>query len=496
MIPKVENFIKNKIVNVFNDINFNGLAGTTPVNLSQNIFTVIYNKQKIEAMLKLSDLDSIIEYDELETAIMLHEYAHVLYSDFSKIMKIENDQVLHYIVNVLEDARIEYQFIKQQPTLSLYFEISLSTLKKDIEVEYNESNSKDLLKNELSEVYNIVRFGRCKRAIGKFESMVFCLNSITRRGTTEDVINASKLIYNLICEKLNSNRNDIKNNAKIKEDVTLFNKKDINDINSMKDICDSNDKKQGNNQKINTNALKAKILQQKNANNIEQNQDSENKIFNYVLANFGKEINTLRQMFKRILSTRMFIPSMDGEINLSKQQELYLSEKIGESGKYYKINKLAKEGADVIICRDVSGSTYNFKKQYAYIICIMLAALENLSTMRSCLIDFSSYAKIVKDINQKTKDCGINDFSDGGTHVCDALKLIDQQIVFQNTKRICIIVTDGEYADQCEFIELKKNLEKKYNIKFLEILISNNNGIAIEQLPSIISKFLMKELRV
>lgn len=90
------------------------------------------------------------------------------------------------------------------------------------------------------------------------------------------------------------------------------------------------------------------------------------------------------------------IGAYDGDVNLKKQQEAYLASKTAEESRVYQYYLRRKGSVDIMIIRDVSGSTYRFEREYAEALIEILAAVNNFDGIRTLVIDFEGGAKVRK----------------------------------------------------------------------------------------------------
>ena len=90
------------------------------------------------------------------------------------------------------------------------------------------------------------------------------------------------------------------------------------------------------------------------------------------------------------------IGAYDGDVNLKKQQEVYLASKTAEESRVYQYYLRRKVSVDIMIIRDVSGSTYRFEREYAEALIEILAAVNNFDGIRTLVIDFEAGPKYVK----------------------------------------------------------------------------------------------------
>ncbi|WP_443935722.1 vWA domain-containing protein, partial [Phascolarctobacterium faecium] len=141
------------------------------------------------------------------------------------------------------------------------------------------------------------------------------------------------------------------------------------------------------------------------------------------------------------------IAAYDGDVNLKKQQEAYLASKTGEESKVYQYYLKRRVSVDIMILRDVSGSTYRFEREYAEAIVEILAAVNNFEGIRTLVIDFESGAVLRKSFDMKVEQTSIVPLSGGGTNMLPAVQLLEEQKL-KGRRRLLFVLSDGEINDR------------------------------------------------
>lgn len=466
----------DSIVSMKDDPNFPEIGCTSIIG--QGKYDITINSEKIKDMLEKSWLKGQVGLEDVITAVELHEVGHIKYNSF-EIAPYLNTNLSKLISNIFEDARLEYRFSNEFPQYSMFFDLSISLIKSNLVANQSAGNTLDKLTEYMNEMFNIVRFGSTNSKDEEFISLIVSLCTINRRGTEIDTLKISWFLEEYLLKKLGLNKqyvdsNTVINQTGIGKDINSIGQKINNDVDKKKELKDKLKKAKKNKKK---------------------GKDDKENFYDCIISKYKRQILELRKIFKRILSQKKFVPSMEGELNLKKQQELYINSKTMEETKVYLVNKLAKSGADVCVIRDISGSTSSFKDKYAEMSLVCLSSLESIHGMRTMMIDFSNHATVVKNFEDKLVDCEIKAVSEGGTMVCSALEKLKEQ-KFSSGKRVCIIITDGEYSDTHYAEKMIKELEIKLGIKFCRILIENGqNSLRVEDLPSEVGKFILKEIK-
>lgn len=162
---------------------------------------------------------------------------------------------------------------------------------------------------------------------------------------------------------------------------------------------------------------------------------------------YRREISELEYIFKQSFTSMKIIDAYDGDVNLKKQQEAYLASKTAEESKVYQYYLRRKVSVDIMILRDVSGSTYRFEREYAEALVEILAAVNNFDGIRTLVIDFEGGAKVRKSFTDKAEQTSIVPLSGGGTNLLPAVRLLQEQAL-KGKRRLLFLLSDGEINDR------------------------------------------------
>ncbi|MDY4920539.1 MAG: vWA domain-containing protein [Phascolarctobacterium sp.] len=199
---------------------------------------------------------------------------------------------------------------------------------------------------------------------------------------------------------------------------------------------------------------------------------------------YQRDIAELEYIFRQNFTSMKVLESFDGDINLAKQQEAYLASKTGEETRVYQYYLKRKVSVDIMIIRDVSGSTYQFEREYAEALIEILAAVNSFEGIRTLVIDFESGATLRKSFDQKLNEANIIPVSGGGTNMLPAVKLLEEQGL-KGKRRLLFILSDGEINDrkqaekelaehcernEIELIKLTFDPEDKYGYEHTSIM--------------------------
>lgn len=210
---------------------------------------------------------------------------------------------------------------------------------------------------------------------------------------------------------------------------------------------------------------------------------------------YYRHIAELEYIFKQCFTSIKLLPSFDGDVNLLKQQEAYLASKTMEELKVYNYYLRKKVLVDIVIMRDISGSTYRFEREYAEAIVIILAAVNSFEGIRTAVIDFSGNATVKKNFSDKVEHSLILPVSGGGTNMLPAVRLLEEQ-KFKGRRRLLFILSDGEINDRKQAEAELADFCKTNGIEIAKITFDkeDNHGyqhVSITNLPVFIAKGIL-----
>ena len=188
------------------------------------------------------------------------------------------------------------------------------------------------------------------------------------------------------------------------------------------------------------------------------------------------------------------IDAYDGDVNLKKQQEAYLASKTAEESKVYQYYLRRKVSVDIMILRDVSGSTYRFEREYAEALVEILAAVNNFDGIRTLVIDFEGGAKVRKSFTDKAEQTSIVPLSGGGTNLLPAVRLLQEQAL-KGKRRLLFLLSDGEIND-CEQAEKELAAYCRQNlIELVKITFDEEDKYGYEHTTIVnLHKFLARRI--
>ena len=340
-------------------------------------FKIVINEKVCKQLFKKSWLYKKIQYDEFVCGILLHEVSHIKYGTFVR-PPVQNG-MFHFIDNVIEDSRIEYNLTFQHPALAKYIRWILVALKRGVDRTKAPVTKQVFqeINQDLETLYSIARFGVVdKKADPEFVS--FCLPLIlsSTRGTRLNTHVAAKAIYDYLYA-IAMQDPEVKHWMETVQDLLSgMTESEIREILDQDQIASSNS----------LNAAQQTVTEGQLAGSggtpitVEE---KENSFYRSVLERRRDLIDQLRTIFKRYFEKASWVKDYDGDLNVVRQQQAYVNSMTAEVGQDYLRMKQRDPSLDVIIYRDISSSTSNIKDSYAETAVVQLAALEGMRGIRN-----------------------------------------------------------------------------------------------------------------
>jgi len=224
-----------------------------------------------------------------------------------------------------------------------------------------------------------------------------------------------------------------------------------------------------------------------------------------VLIKRMNEIVNIRNVFKRIFSMTEQVEVYDGDIDLRKQQQLYLDSITGDEGRTYLQRRFKNTTLDVVLLRDISFSTDLIRVEYAQAIIILMAALEGIAAVRTAQIDFSDMPKLNKTFDQPISQSGVAPDAFGATIMAGAMDMLEH-LDFRASRRLVFIITDGQIEDFEHCQDMMEQFALSKSMQFFMINITSevygevaeinvpNASCSVSMLAKVLYQILLKEL--
>lgn len=477
------------------------------------LYLIALNIPNIYRLYKKSWLADYVDAEIFNIAFTLHGLAHVRYSDYEHKIDAFNEgsnerAIFNLAHNLLEDSRVEYAMSMDFPECSVFFNILLSALRNVYDINQKSSvwehEDKEKFRLRMNEINDFTRYNLIgKKADRKFVSQIIPPVLLARRGTANDCYVAAEIVVNLLRQDIfgfDKKQNILKlpngmSVGSVTESIT-----DDDRIFIQKQFEDTGDMEQLANKFFEKDEVEAQIenqiggLQAGTAVAIEKKQRS--SFFLDTARKRRKEIEGLRGVFQKAFTEYKDIMVKDGDLNFQRQQQAYLDSITGEEGFNFQYKKLERGLVDVVILRDVSGSTSSAKIGYAEAIVVFLSALENLEGIRTAQIDFNGQHFTNKTFDTGIETATINPFAEGGTSISGAYKEV-LGYDFKGRRNIVIVLSDGDIFEPKSVIDELEN-RIKLQSKLIKFGIEGYSGngykpVTIEDIPREMLNVIIKE---
>lgn len=399
---------------------------------------------------------NLSEKSMLIKGFKFHEIAHIKYKSFS--VNIQVSALFAWLFNVIEDERIEYQLSLHYPLAAKYFNLVLSLMQGEIKVGLKVKNEEaekieDDIKKKISILFDFVRYGKEDSKEEEFIDFLRPLILSSKRGDVKNCYLVCIAIYRYIIFE-----SDRANNFLNSQIITATgNKQEVREKIEEQFEGDS-----GVVQEI------KQIEEQERANKqAGKITDTRNSFQQVTVMKDHEIIRKLINIFKVVTTSHSFNPALEGEINFKKIQEAYINSFTGEEGYNFFSYKLLEVCFDAIIIRDVSGSTWNMRNEYAQATIDLVAAISYFKQNRVACIDFDCHSKILKRFEDK-EQFNIMPYDGGSTNLTGALKRASE-LKWKNKKKFVIIICDGYPNDLSSSLSEIKNNNFYKGVKIIGI---------------------------
>lgn len=471
-------------------------------------YEIIVNQEEVDALYAKSWLADFTGYGVLIDGIIIQQLARLRYSVKTNTFdQVFQTHLLRYAQNPLYHAlyetifsymaeyRICYEFPELSDILELFHSaVSYSYAKRlscmgkpgNLYVPYVEALEKLLHYHAVSGdvSINFINF-----------SLPFCL--LAKRTDYRNVINAALLIEEWLQEAapllFNLSKGQ-KMAGKIAKE-TIYDK-DVHAVTAEElDAIDHEAVLRSVKSRVQD--IAKEIGLQAGSGSVKHHTNEANAFFLTTIQKYRREISELEYIFKQVFTSMKIIDSFEGDVNMKRLQDAYLSSKSMEPMKVFQYYQKKKVSVDIMILRDVSGSTYLFEKEYAEAIILILAAVNNFMGIRTLEIDFGGEATLNKSFSQPLEKATIGPRSGGGTNLLPALAILQKQIL-RGRRRLLFILSDGEINDLQTANGLLEEMMKNDGVEVFKIALGelSNHGyeyVNVKNLHKIIAQKIIEK---
>ncbi|HTJ49404.1 MAG TPA: vWA domain-containing protein [Cyclobacteriaceae bacterium] len=427
----------------------------------------IYNQSWIK-----KDFSQNIPFSMFKAGLLLHEISHIKYEAF-KYSPVIHNGLFKTIWNILLDNNGEYSLTSQFPGTTPYIRLILTVLKRDTIISTSKSsNSKNRppktpeiieIDKKVDALFYLARFGVIvKNADENFIS--FCLPMVlsATRNDSKNVLIASYVIYQYIVSGVSDDTMKA-----IESSVSLISGMTNADI----------EKAQNGEQAI-SNSLSDTLSNLKTSKGnqaglpsgkINEGQD-DNSFYRATVDKYLDVIKNIRTAFKLRLNDIVRANTVEGDMNFMKQMQAYVASFTGEPALAYTVNKRIDSKIDVVVFKDISGSTGGVKVPYAELVVCLLAAISELQGVRSAEIDFSDSHLVNLNFDDKLTGAKLEPRAGGGTDIISGYNTLFN-MKWTARKRVVIVITDGVINDYSEYSKIEQALRANFNLEFVKFNI-------------------------
>lgn len=466
-------------------------------------YQIVLNEPMCSKLYRDSWVNKYITFDDFMMGLLIHEVAHIKYGSL-EIKHSVSDGLYQLLNNIIEDSRIEYMMTMDHPAYSRFIRWVLIAVRRHADVqgvrpgdEKNPSWVK--FSGLLKQLFYLARFGVVMDgADSEFINFCLPLTLSAMRGEGDNCAVAVKAIYDYLMSIVQEDEQLKKMVLAIKVVAVAISGNEMGDVIDAQKVASSNSLQAASGMLDGM----AKGIGSGEDQMVLQEKDS--SFYRATVEEYWNVIDSIRQVFKRIFESHKWAKGYDGDINLQRQQEAYIESMTGEPDLNYLWFKRLEPSVDMLLLRDVSGSTSGIKDAYAAGTVAILAALEKLHGVRTAAINFGDSHVVVKEFAEEMRHSRIYPSSDGGTNIMTAMEEISKW-KYTAKHRMVFVVTDGEIYDRYGYEEKKKVLAQQHGMKFYEISVEEGDmGVVdlkaqtvkcgIRQLPQVIAKMILEDL--
>lgn len=416
---------------------------------AQNVrFDLYLNIKRIRAFHAQLNLRSSLSFKDLKNAFLVKELSLIRYGAVEYLnlvpreMPYTRNQIWEYLFLILELRRCRYRLSFEMPAFSYYIDVYHRYVRTGIGME--------MIKQDMSHFQHILR---------EFEKIRGMLETVYRLAVLKEDMNSDTASYALPWI-LAAERQDSLVSAQCARMIYNF-------------IIQPNELNK---------AFRFRFFEinPEPDEELEEAPDeprppvAENDaedFYREVLREHREEIVRVRNVFKRFFTATHQVETFDGDVNLRRQQQLYLDSITGDPGRNFLQRRFRNTTMDVVILRDTSFSTDAHKTEYAASIVTILAALEGISSVHTAQIDFSDYPRLNKTFKQPLSRASIAPEAFGATRLAEALDIVES-FSFRADKRLAFLVSDGEIEDPERCAGKTAELEKKQGVFFFTVKLT------------------------
>jgi len=394
--------------------------------------------------------------DDFTLAFLLHEMTHIRYQSFSCTPDEKETALFVFLDNLLEDARVEFQLMREFPGLTVFVHYALGAVREALELEEGTHPLATRIQTQVRHLYNLVRFGAAHDDLEQeLLSLALPLILSATRGSRENAVLAARTLerYLLDCCRHSAGAMSI---------VRKF----------RRVVVPASRKPDG------AQVLGAGATMGTTTLSIDE---PYNDFVEKTCRTYDRVIRQLRTSFRLLFHGVAAARSYDGELSPLRQMEAYVSSLLGEEHDDYHVRRLEIPETDVVLVGDVSGSTSELQVPYAEAKVVLLAALANLPGIYPSALDFSDTAEWVCRPGERLECSKVGPRVSGGTQPAKALDLLEHDMRWRGKGHLVFWITDGDWAEYTKSLRRIECLRVEKGVRTVLLHCTGQEGGFVER---------------
>lgn len=411
---------------------------------------------------------------EILPALHVLEVCHPKYGTFDIRSPLVKNDYFEYIVNILEDARIEYHLCADAPLFARGLRFLLTMTQPKLPIgKITKKAAQATIDEMLADFRLLARYGTIPATMEpEFASLCLGVSLSTRRGSPQNCCDGATAIYYYLLSRI---AQDSKQAAR---DVQKAIGGELAEEPVTSEMIECAVSTKGTSAFPSPTAQA--LVQAKRSVGLGDTHvvvsDEENPFYASVLSAHAPEIYEVRRAFSKLFDGFKRYAARDGELRIPRQQQAYLSSLLGEETADYRRRRRIIPDVQFVLAGDVSQSTEDFVTQYATAKAIVLASLEKQEGIATCALDFSDDAAWIKAPGETLSGNRLRPYSLGGTNLLAAMKLVERDVRWSAAQRFLFIVTDGDFLHDETPFAILRSLERDADVHIALIHSSPQGG--------------------
>jgi hypothetical protein len=507
-----------------------------------------YTMGKMRSIKQLRRFNYLVH--QVQVGAVLREIAGLRYGSSSRAPRVPYNVINKVIDDTLEHNRVEYHLSYDFPIVVPYLKTLMGAVKPTVSVPTRDlSRLRQLCRDgkeaqaleqaimalpgllaDLDTVWWLVRFGiAVEDADPDLVNFSLPLALTARRGSRQDAVLATEMIYSYImsrylqdAESRGGDGDDQEQDAgqgsggkPTRDQIEGAISKILSTLQSNESPIDAQtlEKALGKGQEVSQSGVRD--LAEQIQGDSEQGKppgtefvpvDLTHQDFTFFRQTVERHrdlILQLREAFRLRFEHFAIQRTKEGELNLKTHvlQQAYMDSITQEENRTHMRRSRANTKLDVVVLRDISGSTHSMMVPYAEATTCLLTALEGLPGVKTGWVDFNGGAQTIMRPDERIYEVPITPIANGGTQVIPAFDEMDK-LKLDGDKRLVFVVTDGEVGDRHNVRSRQRQYEKSgYHFVWINVTPHDQGNVnyqsdlihcGINQLPMVTAHHVLK----